>query len=328
MKRMTYSKIFLISFIVLFLCTGYSAGQEKFPTKPIDLYVGFPPGGTVGPQAQVLAEVLKKYLGQPVIINYKPGATQTIAADFVSKSKPDGYTIILMTVSDLLPKIIKDGQTLKFGLADFLPLGAASYSPAVLAVRSESPYKSLEELVAFGKKSPPGTLSFASTSTYGMSHLAGELFSMKTGVVLNHVPFQGGGPAQIAILGGHVDMLFGTLGLLSARLKPGAGMRPLAILDQKRLAEFPEVPTLIERGYDMTVQMWWALFAPKGLPEPVTASLAQAYEKAAKDPQLTSWLDKAGFIHFYLNPKEVEKKMYAELSMFEDIIKKVDSMKK
>jgi tripartite-type tricarboxylate transporter receptor subunit TctC len=323
MKRDVALKMVLLAGAFMFVCLNTSIAEEKFPSRDIDIYVGFPPGGTTSAQTVVLAETMKKYANVNVLCQFKPGATQTIAADFVAKSKPDGYTLDFITVTDFIPKLIKDGNLLKFRIEDFMPLGAATYAPVILAVSDEGNWKTFEDLLGHARKVPPGTLSFASTGVYGMSHLAGEAFGMKTKLVLNHIPFQGGGPAQMAVLGRHADMIFGSEGLLSARLKPGGGLRPLAVLDKKRLRSFPDIPTLKEKGFDLSLTIWWGLFAPAGVPKPVKEKLVKLYESAVRDPNMVAWMEKAGYSLEYLNSEEVTKKMEGEFSMFREILKNV-----
>ena len=240
MRRLFTVKLIFLTGVFLLFGVGLSVGEQKFPSRDMDIYVGFPPGATSA-QAVILAETMKKYVDVNVLCQYKPGATQTIAADFVAKSKPDGHTLIFITVTDFIPKLIKDAHLLKFRTESFWPLGASTYSPVILTVSAESEWKSLDDLLRDARKVPPGTLSYASTGVYGMTHLAGEAFAEKAGIVLNHIPFQGGGRAQMGVLGRHADMILGSEGLLSARLKPGGRSLRLAVLEEKRLKNFPDV---------------------------------------------------------------------------------------
>lgn len=323
MKKIVAQWTAVIMFIILALCTGNALGQKKdFPVNPVNIYIGYPPGGGVGNAAQILAEGLKKYLNQPVFVNFKPGAAQAIAGDFVSKCKPDGYSLLYVTETDFIPKLIKDASILKFSLEDFVSLGATPYSPYALAVNAESPWKTLEDLIAFGKKSPPGSISYGSVGVATTAHLAAESFSQLTGIALNHIPFQGGGPADMALMGGHVHMCFGSIGRFGARLKPGGGLRPLAILDDKRVPDFPDVPTMVEKGYDLKLWLWNGLHAPKGLPAPVKSVLVQAFEKAAKDPEMISALSKAGYYHFYVNPEGQDKQIQTDYKILKNILSK------
>jgi tripartite-type tricarboxylate transporter receptor subunit TctC len=323
MEKTTGFRMMVVIFVVLFFCASQILGQEKkFPDTAINLYIGYPPGGGVGNAAQILAEGLKKNLGQPVIVNFKPGAAQAIAGDFVFKCKPDGYSLLYVTETDFIPKLIKDASLLKYSMDDFVSLGASPYSPYALAVNAESPWKTLDDLIAHGRKSPPGTLSYGSVGVATTAHLSAELFSQLTGIALNHIPFQGGGPADTALMGGHVHMCFGSVGRFGARLRPGGGLRPLAILDKKRAPDFPDVPTMLEKGYDMQLLLWNGLHAPKGLPNDVKSILVRAFEKTAKDPEMISALSKAGYYHFYLNPEGQDKQIQTDYKVLKNILSK------
>lgn len=315
--------------IILLFCAWNALGQEKkFPVNPINLYIGYPPGGGVGNAAQILAEGLKKNLNQPVMVNFKPGAAQAIAGDFVSKCKADGYSLLYVTETDFIPKLIKDASLLKYSMDDFVSLGASPYSPYALAVNAESPWKTLDDLISHGRKSPPGTLSYGSVGVATTAHLSAELFSQLTGIALNHIPFQGGGPADTALMGGHVHMCFGSVGRFGARLRPGGGLRPLAILDKKRVPDFPEVPTMLEKGYDIQLLLWNGLHAPKGLPLEVKNVLVQGFEKTAKDQEMITALGKAGYYHFYLNPEEQDRQIQVDYKLLHGVLVKAGLVKK
>ncbi len=323
MKRtITKSFLFLLT-VVLF--AGQAWGQ--FPTKNINLYIGYNPGGGVSNSCLVLAEGLKKSLNQPVIINYRPGASQAVAADFVSKAAPDGYTLIYLSIFDILSKIIIDGPILKFRMGDFTSLGATAYSPYALAVNAESPWKTLESLVEAAKKSP-GKISYGSVGVHSQTHLVAELFSMKAGLSLNHIPFQGGGPADTALLGKHVDMCFGSVGRFGDRIKPGGGLRLLAVTNPQRVPDVPEVPTMKEKGYDITNATWHALLGPKGLPKPVRDVLVQGFKKTADDPQMIAALANAGSYSLYQSPEEIDRRVQTEYKEIQEILAKIGLKKK
>jgi tripartite-type tricarboxylate transporter receptor subunit TctC len=314
----------LLLIVSILFCTGQAWGQ--FPTRNINLYIGYNPGGGVSNSGLVVTEGLKKYLNQPVIINYRPGASQAVAADFVCKSSPDGYSLIYLSIFDILSKIIKDGPILKFRMDDFATLGATAYSPYALAVNAESPWKSVESFVEAAKKSP-GKLSYGSVGVNSQTHLVAEVFAMKAGISLNHIPFQGGGPADTALLGKHVDMCFGSVGRFGERVKPGGGLRLLAVTDRKRVPDFPDVPTMMEKGYDVTSSTWHALLAPKGLPKQVRDTLVQVFKKMAEDPQVIAALKNAGSYSFYQSPEEIDKRVQGEFKDIREIMTKLGLLK-
>jgi len=320
----------MIILIILSLCIGNAIAQEKdFPVRPIDFYIGFPPGGGTANAGVILAEIMKKYLNQPVIVNYKPGASGAVAASFVCKARPDGYTLIYLNNTDLPAKLALDNSAPTLYYGDLVSLGGTPYAPYLLAVNSESPWKSLDDLINFGRKSPPKTLNYGSSGVGAITHLTAEAFSFATGIVLNHIPFQGGGPADMALMGGHVHMCFGSVGRFGARIKPGGGLRPLAICDRKRHADFPDVPTMSEKGVNMfDFKIWCGLHAPRGVPSPVKMILVQAFERAAKDPQVISMLNKSGYDYFYLTPEEAEKQIEKEYGVYHDLLMKIGLIKK
>ncbi len=315
-------------FIVMLVCYAANAlGQEReFPVRPINLYLGFAPGGGATHTGTVAADGMKKYLKQPVILNSKPGAAQAIAAEFVKNSNPDGYTLFWVAFADLETKMAKDRSSLKFGLEDLDSLGAAPYTPYALVVNDESPWKTVEDLLSAARKSP-GKLSHGSSGVGALTHIAAELFSMKTGIVLNHVPFAGGGPAITALLGKHVDIGFASVGTYGGHIKPGGGLRALAVFDRKRDFGLPDVPTTIERGIDITLTSWFGLQAPKSLPKSVRATLIEAFKNAVNDPQIISMLTKLGFNISYYSPEEVDRRVQEEYRQFQAVWKNVGSIK-
>ena len=322
MKRMM-SQIVMGGLLLTFLLgsTGAFGQGELFPVKPINMYVGYPPGGTTVITGQITAEGMKKYLNQPVVLNFKPGAVQAIATEFVKNSKPDGYTIAYLAHGNLIAKLAKDkrdGVPLKFLIDDLEPLGAGPYSPFTVAVNADSPYKTVEDFVAAARKSP-GSLNYGPDGIGTCGHLLMELFSQKAGITMSNIPFQGGGPAITALLGGHVQIITYSVTALGAHIKPGGGLRPLMVFDNKRDPSLPDVPTASERGFDLSLSTWQGLRAPKGLPKPVRDSLVQAFEKAMKDPQILQMLAKLDCSVNFLNPEETEKQSQAEYKLFLEV---------
>lgn len=327
MKKVTGQGVVALFFVAFVFCTVNALGEEKeFPVRPINLYLGFAPGGGATHTGTVVAEGMKKYLKQPVVLNFKPGAAQAIAAEFVINSPPEGYTLLWVAFADLETKVAKDRSSLKFGLEDLDSLGAAPYTPYTLVVNDESPWKTVEDLLAAARKSP-GKLSHGSSGVGALTHIAAELFSMKTGIVLNHVPFAGGGPAITALLGKHVDMGFASVGTYGSHIKPGGGLRSLVVFDQKRDFGLPDVPTTVERGIDITLTSWFGLQAPKGLPKAVRAILVGAFKNTVNDPQVISSLTKLGFNISYHSPEEVDRRIQEEYKQFEAIWKKAGLVK-
>lgn len=328
MKRII-SLMGIVVVLVIFVFVNPNAlGQEKkFPVKPINIYIGYSPGGAAAINAPILAEGMKKYLNHPVIVNFKPGAAQLIAAQFVKNSDPDGYTLFYPAYSELSAKVAQEGATLKFRLEDLDSLGAWASTPFTVTVNAKSPWKHVEDLIAAAKQSP-GRLSHGSSGVGTANHLLAEFFSRETGIVLNHVPFSGGGPAITALLGGHVDMCCVSLASYGAHIKPGGGLRTLIVFDRERDTGFPEVPTALERGFNIALTSWWGLQAPKGLSKEVRLTLVRAIERAANDPEVISRLVNLGFNSTYLTPEEVNKKVQDEYELSLNIWEKIGLIKK
>lgn len=328
MKRMISQSVIGVVLITLVLYANALGQVKEFPTKYINVYSGYSPGGGATISGTIVFEGMKKYFKQPVILNYKPGAIQAIAAEYVINSSPDGYTLFYVYHMDLTAKIAKDHSKLKFGIEDLDSLGSGIYTPIVCVVNAESPWKTVDDFIAAARKSP-GSLTNGSPGYGGTGHLLGELFAMKTGIVLNHVPFAGGPPAVSALLGGHTQVMFMTVGAFGAHIKPGGRLRPLVVFEKKRVLGFPDVPTAIEKGIDMPLMRgWWGLQAPKELPKAVRATLVEAFKNTLKDPEIISALNKVEYFVDYTSPDEVDKKIQEEYNLFLDVWKKVGLEKK
>lgn len=308
--------------VILVFCAVNALGQEKeFPVRPINLYVGFSPGGGVALTSQIISEGMKKYLKQPVFVNFKPGAAQAIAAEFVKNSKPDGYTLFCTDFEPLIAKVVIDGPMLKFRLEDFESLGAGPYIVNVLAVNAESPWKTVEDFIAEAKKSP-GKLNVGHAGHGTHAHLKEVLFCMKNGIVVNQIPHAGGGPIIPALLGKHIDAGISSLPSFAAHVMPGGGLRVLVVFDQRRNANLPDVPTAIEKGIDITAIDQFGLQAPKGLPKSVKDILVETYKKTIEDPEVISGMKKlVGVGINYLTQEEIDRRIQENYKLFQDIWK-------
>ena len=305
------------------VATGFGAADD-YPTKPITLNVGFAPGSSSGNAAHIFAEGAKKYLPnpQPIIVNFKPGASSAVAADFVLKQPPDGYNLLLLS-PDLSGKLAKDGHLVSFKLDDFLPIGMMGASPHFLAVnREKSPFMKLEDFLDHAKKHP-GELSYGSSGIGSSNYFTTYLFMAKCGIKMNHVPFPGAGQTMTALMGGHIDCFISTPGTAAAHIKPGGELRVLTFFTQKRWPELPDVPTFLEKGYDLERTFWCSVFAPKGTPQPVMDTLIKAFKKTADDPQVKAALLKVGFMPLNLGPEETGKKAKEEFDVLKEIYKKL-----
>lgn len=286
MKRLA-AAIFLLGSC---LATG-PASADTYPSRPIRLLHGFAAGGAADTLSRIIADGLSKKLGQPIIVEAKPGAGGNIAADAVAKAAPDGYTIGLVTGAHAISAATY--KSLSYQPAEsFDMISTLVYYALVIAVRSDHPAKSLGGLIAMAKEKP-GTLSFGSVGFGSTHHLAGELLNAMAGIDIMHVPYRGDSQSLTALLGGEVPVVVGTPVLLAPQIQSGA-IRGLAVTSPKRTALLPDVPTVEEagvKGYD--VRTWAGLLAPKGTPPSVVGALNAATLDVLKDPELRQRLETA-----------------------------------
>lgn len=282
--------------ILLFLVAmgGFSGkgSAETYPSRPVSVIVPFPPGGVAELTARPLLAVLERILKQPFVVVNKPGASGTVGTQQASISKPDGYTL-LVTVSSMsvFPEVdVLFGRPRTYKREDFAPIALLSADPMILVVKKDSTYKSVADIIADAKKRP-GEIKYSSSGVYGATHLPTEMFANAAGIKLRHVPYTGGGPALIALLGGHVDILFTVPIIAFIQLKSGE-VTPLAVASEKRHPAFPNVPTLKELGYDVEYYMWCGFFAPKATPPDILKTLREATRKAAASPEFKAAMDK------------------------------------
>jgi tripartite-type tricarboxylate transporter receptor subunit TctC len=287
--------------------------------------VGFPPGGGAGISAQIFAESAKNYLPkpQPVIINYKPGASSAIAADFVLKQPADGYNLFWGS-PDLTMKMAKEGDLLPFKNEDFVFIGLIATSPYLLTVNKESPFKSIEDFLDYAKKNP-GKLAYGSSGIGTGTHVHFESIQMRCGIKLNHIPFAGGAAVIAALLGGHIDCSNLNFPNLGDHIRPGGGLRTLVVFDRERFHELPDVPTCMERGYNdiLLRSTWFYLASPKKIPQPVLDILWKVFKKTADDPKVKEALLRMGYVPQNLGPEETEKRVNKEFDIAREIFKKV-----
>ncbi|OGP65266.1 MAG: hypothetical protein A2170_13825 [Deltaproteobacteria bacterium RBG_13_53_10] len=324
-KRNGVGALIFFGMVVLFFLLGFSTGAaQDYPSKPINIVLGSTPGAAGGISAQIFAEGAKKYLpkSQPILLNYKPGAAGAVAADYVSKQPADGYNL-LWVVQDLLVKLAKDAHMLSFAKEDFIPIGIIGASPPILTInREKSPFEKFEDFVDYAKKNP-GKLTCGVVGIGSGTHLTGELLQTRSGIKLNFIPYPGGAPIVAALLGGHVDCCVLTYGSQQAHLGPGGGLRPLLVLSPQRFHELTDVPTALEKGYDMDRNNWYALAAPKGTPKLVLDTLVKVFKQTADDPDVKSMLTKAGYVPLNLGPEDTGKKFNFEYDFAREIFKKL-----
>lgn len=248
------------------------AFAQTFPTKPMTIVVPASPGGAIDLAARLIGQKFTEAWGQPVVVENKTGATGIIGTEFVAKSAPDGHVLALVASSHAInPSMFKK---LPFDtLKSFEPVVQTHTVPLVLVVAPDSPFKTMQDVIAFGKKNP-GQLSFASSGNGGAPHFSGELFQSMAGLQMQHIPYKGSTLAHPDLMSGRVSIMFDTLAATSAQIK-GGKLRALAVTTSKRLPALPDVPTVAEAGLPgYETSTWGGLLAPAGTPKGVVAKLA------------------------------------------------------
>jgi tripartite-type tricarboxylate transporter receptor subunit TctC len=260
------------------------AHAQTYPARPVKIISGYPPGGVVDTYARLIGAALSDRLGQQFVVENRPGAGGTIAAEEVAKSPPDGYTLLLTTSADAWNATLYDN--LNFDVVrDFAPVATISRGPGVLVVNPSVPAQSVPELIA-AAKSNPGKITVASAGVGSAPYMYWELFRSMTGVDMVHVPYHGGGPAIADLLGGQVQVYFGTFAAAIQYVRAGK-LRALAVTSAKRAPVLPDVPALAEflPGYDASIYVGVA--APRGTPVEIIDTLNQAINLALADPKVT-----------------------------------------
>ena len=262
-----------------------AAAQEIFPTRPIQMIVPFPPGGVADITGRPVAHVMGRLLKQSVVVVNKGGAGGAVGAAQAAHAQPDGYTI-LMALSSISVLPVADrlqGRPPAYELDQLAPIALISADPTVLVVRADGPYRTLKDLVD-AAKAKPATINYGSSGVYGTLHVAMEIFAEAAGIKLFHIPYQGGGPAVAALLGGQIDALASGPAAAIGQIK-GGKMRALAVWGDKRLASMPDVPSMKELGYDATFYIWSGLFAPAATPQPIMSVLRDTVKRTVEDAE-------------------------------------------
>jgi tripartite-type tricarboxylate transporter receptor subunit TctC len=295
---------------------------QAWPSKPLHLIVPYAPGGPVDLSARLLAPKLQEALGQPVVVENRPGAGGNIGAELVARSAPDGYTLVMGAIAThainpaLYPKLGYDP------VRDFRHVALLVQVPNVLVVNNDVPARSVSQLVELLKKNP-GKLDFASGSTGSTGHLAGELFKQMTGTYMVHIPYKGSSPAVTDLLAGRVQLMFDNLASALPNIKAGK-VRALAVTTAKRSQFIPELPTLAESGlpgFDLTT--WWGVMAPAGTPDAVVERLAGEINRAMALPDIKERFAAMGSeAPSVRSPREFTSFVEKELQIYSQLVKR------
>jgi len=312
-------------FLAALLALAASSVAAQYPDRPMTMLAGYPPGGLVDVVARLVAEGMKaKYPAGLNVVN-RPGAAGSVAVAEVTRSKPDGYTIVLSPQSALV--IAAQMQDLAYKTPDdYDPvINLVAYYP-MIAVRTESPYKTAQDLVA-DAKAKPGAIRVGSPGEGTSSHLNLEEFMRVTGTKMTHVPFQGWGQSSPALLGGHIEAVVAQPGELKGQVD-GKRMRVLVNFTPKRHPVFPDVPTAKELGWDVSNGVWYMLLAPKGTPAAVMRHIHDAAKAAIEDPKFTADMSGRGIDVDYRQGEALRADLWREYKLHTDILRRVGMLKK
>jgi len=298
--------------------------QDAFPARPITILNAFPPGGFNDLVTRPAASALEAIFRQPVVVETKAGAAGGVGAQVAANARPDGYTLLSHNngISSYAEVDKLFGRAPKTTRADFIPLGRLCADPVLVLVNEQQPYKTLAEFVDAAKKNPE-KIVYSSGGFYGASHLPVALLEHAAGLKgMRHLPTSGGGPAITAVLGNNAQLTTQTVQATLSHVKAGE-LRALATFGAERSKVLPDVPTMRELGYDVTYYLWVGLFAPKGTPAPIVATLTAAIDKAAASPQFNGPLSNIGLEPSYLPAAEFAKFWDEDVRRAEDTIRQI-----
>jgi len=319
-------RIVSMLFVLIFLVLGYTSGPiaQGFPYRPITLVIPMAPGDATDVAARAMADELSKLLKVPVIPLNKPGAGTVAGNDFVVHSKKDGYTILFATAA-LISSSVLQPETVSYDLFnDLTPLSLVTQNPFPMVIRSDAPYKNFRGMVEYAKKNP-GMIRCSTMGVGSVGHFDVEIVNSATGAGIEMVPFKGATPAITALLGGHVEATAVSIGSCISQMRSGAVK---AILTSVKVSEFSDAPTLKELGYPQDLLgVWFAFFAPSGIPSDAKATLVSAVEKVAKDPSVASKLANLGMVQDFEPPEKLLERMRAEYKIVKEIAKKSGMIK-
>jgi tripartite-type tricarboxylate transporter receptor subunit TctC len=299
-----------------------AALAQNFPSKPIRVVIPFVAGGSSDIVGRAVASKFQEILGQPGVVENRPGANGSIAAEFVAKAEPDGYTILVGSIGvfSINAALFKD---LRYQPRDFAPIALAVTTPNVLVTRPDLAPASMKELVEFAKKNP-GRLSYCSSGTGSSDHLTGELLKQSAGIFAVHVPYRGGAACQTDLMGSQVDISFQNLGAVTNYIRAGR-MKALAVTANSRNAQVPGVATTAEAGFpQLVVTSWQAVAAPAKTSREVVAKLNDAAVRALRSPDIRERMNQIGFDVVASTPEEFGRFMQEEVDRWSKVVQRGD----
>jgi tripartite-type tricarboxylate transporter receptor subunit TctC len=313
----------MVKIVATLLIAAFAAPAvaQQYPGKPIKIVIPFVAGGSSDIVGRAIGSKFQEYLGQPAVVENRPGANGSIAAEFVAKADPDGYTILVGSIGvfSINAALFKD---LRYDpVRDFAPITLAVTTPNVLVTKPDLAPGSMKELVEFAKKNP-GRISYCSSGTGSSDHLTGELFKQGAAIFALHVPYRGGAACQTDLMGSQVDISFQNLGAVTNYIKAGR-MKALAVTAKSRHPQLANVPTTGEAGFsDLVVTSWQAVAAPAKTPRDVVRRLNEASVRALRSPELRERMTQIGFDVVAGTPEEFGDFMKAEVQRWKQVVQR------
>jgi tripartite-type tricarboxylate transporter receptor subunit TctC len=309
----------ILAAILTALAVPAQAQAQAYPNRPIRVVVPQPPGGGFDLVARTLAEPLSRVMGNPVVVENRPGAGMLLGTEAVSKAEADGYTILLGAKPNLAfnaglyDKLPYDPR------ADFVPVGLATWNDYTLVARNDLPYSSLAEILQYARANP-GKLTYASAGNGTGQHISAAVTFHRAGVQLTHVPYKGAGPAYQDLLPGRVDLFFDNAATAQPHIDAGR-VKPIAVAGSQRLAALPNVPTVRESGVDFDNETWIGYFVRSGTAAPILGKLRADFDKVLAMPEVVSSLEKRGYRVIRLSPDKTEQLVASDIEKWKQLIR-------
>lgn len=310
----------ILAALALFAFSALSpAKAQTYPSRPVELVVAFQPGGGVDSMARIFSEAARPLFGQPLVVVNKPGASGSIGLAYVATAPADGYKIAMVFAELLTIPLLGINKVTH---EDFQPIAKFASDPSTVTVRADAPWNTIEEFIAYAKANPSKT-TISNAGNGSISHISGAALGQKAGVQFTHVPYQGSAPAVQGLLGGQVSATTVNYSVVSAQIT-GGKLKMLASMSDKRFAAFDKVPTLKERGIDLSVDVWRGIAVAKNTPKEMVDALRQLAGKVAKDPTLLETLRRQSLTFAYEDSDEFSRTMARESERLKQIIPQLD----
>ena len=308
----------IVAFCLGLLAWPGLARAEEYPTRAVRIVVGFPAGGAADATARLIARAMSEQLGQPFVIENRPGAGNNIGTEVVVNAAADGYTLLLVNTANAINATLYENASFNF-VRDMAPVAGIVRAPLVLVVNPAVPARTLDELIVYARENP-GRINMASAGLGSSPHLAGELLKMKAGIDLTHVPYRGGAPAITDLLADHVQVMFATAATSVEFVRVGK-LRALAVTSAARSPALPGVPAVAELVPGYVVSDWYGLGAPKKTPAPIIAKLNAAVQTALGDAKIQARLAELGGVPFHISRSELESFITEETGKWAQVVR-------